>query len=375
MPSLTLTPDLPTHQTALLVASAGTYALSHTQPLPPLDPTTVLVRTRAVALNPSDAKMVDFSPATGCVGGYDFAGHVVALGSEACTLAPHLQIGDRVCGVVFGANPGGAQVGAFAEYVAAEAGFVLRLPDDLAWEDAAGMGVAVATVGLALYHSMGLRMPEAGKGPNSEEQTRNGEVEWAFVYGGSTACGTMAIQMLKLSGYKVVTACSPRSFPLCTAYGASVCFDYHSATCAADIRMHTRSRLAIALDCITDAQTMALCYSAVGDCGGKYEALDPFPMRIHTRSDIKPHWVFVLSMFGQAINMKGAFKRKLRPQDGEFERRWFQRVQALWEENKIRSHPPRVMEGGLEKVAEGIDEVRKGNISGEKLIYLVGGGR
>ena len=198
MPSLTLTTDLPTYQTALVAASAGTYVLSHTQPLPPLGPTTVLVRTRAVALNPSDAKMIDLSPAPGCVGGYDFAGHVVALGSEIYAQAPHLQVGDRVCGVVFGSNPGAAQVGAFTEYVAAEAGFVLRLPDDVAWEHAAGMGVAVATVGLALYHSMGLRMPEAGKDPNSREETQNGEAEWAFVYGGSTACGTMAIQMLKL---------------------------------------------------------------------------------------------------------------------------------------------------------------------------------
>ncbi|EHL03026.1 hypothetical protein M7I_0998 [Glarea lozoyensis 74030] len=49
--------------------------------------------------------------------------------------------------------------------------------------------------------------------------------------------------------------------------------------------------------------------------------------------DITPHWVFVLTMFGQAIAMKGAFKRKKRPQDVEFAKKWFVRMQELLDGN------------------------------------------
>jgi NADPH:quinone reductase-like Zn-dependent oxidoreductase len=188
---------LPATQTALLVQSSGEYALSTSTPLPPISPTTVLIRTAAVALNPADAKMVDFSGCTsvGCIGGYDFAGYVVALGSAAESKRQshnmeQLRVGDRVCGLVFGANAGRREVGAFCEYVAAEATFLLRIPIHMAFEQAAGLGVAVATVGMALYQSLELPWPAARR--------KGAKGSFALVYGGSTACGTMAIQALKL---------------------------------------------------------------------------------------------------------------------------------------------------------------------------------
>lgn len=36
---------------------------------------------------------------------------------------------------------------------------------------------------------------------------------------------------------------------------------------------------------------------------------------------------------------------------------------------KIKVHPPAVREGGLEKALEGVDDLRWGKVSGQKLIY------
>jgi aspyridone synthetase trans-acting enoyl reductase len=116
---------------------------------------------------------------------------------------------------------------------------------------------------------------------------------------------------------------------------------------------------------------MKVCYEAMGAAGGKYTGLEPFSMQLHTRSDIKPHWIFVLTMFGQAIRLKGPYKRRERPQDVAFETDWFSRVQELLDCGLVRPHPVRVMQGGLEALVEGINEVRLGKVSGEKLVYNI----
>ncbi|EPE30954.1 GroES-like protein [Glarea lozoyensis ATCC 20868] len=347
-------------QTALRVGGNGKYKLDSSAKIPVPRPTCVLVRNVAVALNPADAKMVDLSASSGAIGGYDFAGEIVTVGSE---VTRDLKIGDRVCGPVFGNNPGNPDCGAFCEYVEVEAQLVLRIPDNMSFEDGAGLGIASATVGMALYHSIGLPMAPVSRGKAQEE--------FALVYGGSTSCGTLAVQLLVHSGYKVIATCSPKNFPLLKSLRATGVFDYRSPNCASDILKATKNTLGIVLDCITDRTTMKLCYGVMGDKGGKYTSLDPFPIPMHTRSDITPHWVFVLTMFGQAIAMKGAFKRKKRPQDVEFAKKWFVRMQELLDGNVIKPHPIRVIPGGLDAVVEGINELRLGKVSGEKLVVRV----
>jgi NADPH:quinone reductase-like Zn-dependent oxidoreductase len=166
----------------------------------------ILVKVQATALNPVDAKMVDLHGPSldGCVGGYDFAGYIVAIGSKAQTQEPPhdtpLQVGSRVAGIVLGGNPLRPRVGAFCEYVLADPKFVLIIPDVISFEEGASLGLPVATAGMALYQSLGLKLPaENGSPPDTRAETEEQiNDEWALVLGGSSATGTMAIQMLKL---------------------------------------------------------------------------------------------------------------------------------------------------------------------------------
>jgi len=64
----------------LKAALSARIALHQDAPLPHLAPDMALVRTVAVAINPVDAKTVDYSPAVGPIHRYDFAGIVLALG-------------------------------------------------------------------------------------------------------------------------------------------------------------------------------------------------------------------------------------------------------------------------------------------------------
>jgi NADPH:quinone reductase-like Zn-dependent oxidoreductase len=48
---------------------------------------------------------------------------------------------------------------------------------------------------------------------------------WFFIYGGSSSVGQYAIQLAKLSGYKVATVASPHNFKLVKDFGAEIVFD------------------------------------------------------------------------------------------------------------------------------------------------------
>lgn len=183
MPHL-ITP-LPPTQTAILQSSTGALTIASTS-TPKPSSTQLLVRTHAVALNPTDYKMPLLQPSPGALAGCDFAGTIISLGSSVSAVRPDLQIGDRVCGAVHGSNPIDHGSGAFADFVVAEVGLVLKVPAAWQWEEAAAVGgIGWGTLGLALWEALGL-------------EWRGGKGAAVLVYGGATATGTMACQVLKL---------------------------------------------------------------------------------------------------------------------------------------------------------------------------------
>ena len=184
------TVKLPSWQTAIVAQETGKLVLQTSACVPSLPPQGALVHTKAVAINPADAKMLDYSAVAGAVHGYDFSGIIVALGADAPT---HLAVGDRVAGLVHGMNSLQPDVGAFAEYVPAHADLLLKIPDSMSFEEGASLGTGVATAGLALFHNLAV--------PASLDNPWDGDsgVDTGFVLvaGGSTATGTRAIQFLK----------------------------------------------------------------------------------------------------------------------------------------------------------------------------------
>lgn len=174
-------------QRALKVQRAGQIHLVEDAPLPEIGPDEVLVQVKAIAINPFDAKSLDLSPTMGATMGCDFAGVVTSLGEDV-EKTPSINVGDRVCGFAFGNNPNRLDNGSFAEFVAAPAKLLMRIPKSMSFETATTFGVGVATTGLALFHELQLALP----------QTSEANLGYVLVYGGSTATGTMMIQMLRL---------------------------------------------------------------------------------------------------------------------------------------------------------------------------------
>lgn len=184
--------QLPAKQTAVVQDDEGKPTLIHDASVPDLQPGTLLVKTVAVALNPSDYKMGLAFTSPGAVIGGDFAGHIIAIDPEAQALRPDLRVGDAVCGMVHGSNPGDHQGGSFAEYVRVLAHLVLKVPADMSLADASTLGCALLTSSMAIWDVLQITAT-----PESVAK----EPVPVLVYGGSTSSGTMAVQLLRLWVY------------------------------------------------------------------------------------------------------------------------------------------------------------------------------
>jgi NADPH:quinone reductase-like Zn-dependent oxidoreductase len=92
--------DIPLVQVAIVGKKGGGLELNHSANVPVLEDDMVLVKNMAVAVNPVDTKMAAPHLVTpGTIAGHDFAGEVVAIGSNAWT-ATSIGVGDKVCGAV-----------------------------------------------------------------------------------------------------------------------------------------------------------------------------------------------------------------------------------------------------------------------------------
>ncbi|KAM0544848.1 hypothetical protein ACHAPJ_011593 [Fusarium lateritium] len=323
-------------------------------PLPQLRDDYVLVKTKAVAINPADWKSIDYIATPGETVGCDYSGVVVEVGAR---VRKDIRPGDRVAGMVHGSNASSHEDGAFAEYVMAKGDLSISIPDDMTFGAAATMGAGIVTVGQSLYQSLALPLPKA-----TPRDT------FVLIYGGSTATGSLAIQFAKLSGLKVVTTCSPRHETWIRELGADYVFDYKSPTCAADIRKVTNSRLAHAFDTIASKDTAQMCCDAIGSEGGIYTSLEPVPEL--PRLDVINKSTMVFSAIGEGFQIAGN-DVPASPADYEFACKFTKLAQDLLFQNEFQVHPVSLQSGGLDKVLDGVNKLREGSVSGVKLVYTI----
>ncbi|EOA86427.1 uncharacterized protein SETTUDRAFT_110023 [Exserohilum turcica Et28A] len=345
---------------ALVGDEAGGYRLAHNIEIPCPKPGTMLCRVHAVAVSPYDAKISDYSNIPGAIGGCDFAGIVVEVGDDV----KRFKAGDRILAVTFGLNALDKSAGAFAEYALATEDLACHVPDDMSLSQASSVGLAVATAGLALFQAPGLQLSMPRRETPEQESP-----PFVLVSGGATDTGTMAIQLLKIAGYTPIVTCSPRNNTLCTSYGAAACFDYHSASCGADIRSHTSNSLLYVFDCVTDTETMRMCYSALGSSGGKYIAIEALDCAIkYTRRDVVADWLMAPTIMGSPVLISGTYGRPSTPAHRRFGAAFFALVETLLREGKLKGHPVQMRDGGLAKIPTYVDNVRVRGVQAQRQV-------
>jgi len=162
----------------------------------------VLVEVAATAVNRADLLQrqgfYDPPPGSSPYPGLECAGRIVALGPGVAGWG----VGDEVCALLAG--------GGYAERVAVPVGQLLPVPKGVSLEEAAALPEAACTVWSNIFMVAHLRPAET-----------------VLVHGGASGIGTMAIQLAKAVGAKVlVTAGSAGKLARCAELGADVGIDY-----------------------------------------------------------------------------------------------------------------------------------------------------
>jgi NADPH:quinone reductase-like Zn-dependent oxidoreductase len=220
-------PEMTDENTALWLPRPGAAFEVGPAPYTPPAAHEVVVRVRAVAVNPIDAM-----PGVGyrvvlpwlkfpAVVGYDVAGEVVEVGTGVTRLQP----GHRVIGCAAGLEKSRnrAAEGAFQHYVVLLEHMVCPIPNSLSFEQAAvlPLGLSTAATGLFQRDHLGLALPSA---------TPADRLETVLVWGGSTSVGSNAIQLARNAGYRVLATASPHNFAYIQSLGAAETVDYRSRT-------------------------------------------------------------------------------------------------------------------------------------------------
>jgi len=353
---------MPTSRNALVTSkNGGRLELAHDVEIPSLQPDMMLCRVRAVGLNPGDVKSSDYTSCSGLISGFDFAGEILEVGVGV----ERFKKGDRIAGFAHGYNSDDKSTGAFSDIVLADQNFALVLPEDWTYGQGAVLGTALGTAGFALSHYLNIPLPVHG----CEERNNDGG-EYVLVSGGATATGIMAIQLLSMAGFRPVATCSPAKSALVRSLGAVATFDYHSSTCGADIRLLTRNKLTRVLDCITTAESMTMCYTAIGSSGGRYIGLDPISPHVkYSRRDVSADWAMAVAMFGYPVRLVGDYGRAAAPALRELAKGIYSTGKMLISKGFLQRPLTQIRAGGLAAVIEGIDDLRQGRVTGTKLVY------
>jgi putative PIG3 family NAD(P)H quinone oxidoreductase len=173
-------------------------------PDPEPGPGDVLVSVAAAGLNRADLLQRKglYPPPPGAppYPGMECSGRIEAVGAEVTGWQP----GDEVCALMAG--------GGYAEKVAVPAGQVLPIPGTLGIVDAAALPEAACTVYSNVFQVGGLTPGET-----------------ILVHGGASGIGTVAIQLARANGARVIcTAGTAEKLARCRALGADVAISYRN---------------------------------------------------------------------------------------------------------------------------------------------------
>jgi NADPH:quinone reductase-like Zn-dependent oxidoreductase len=201
-------------------------------PYTPAAANEVVVRARAIAVNPVDGlpgflyRIILPWLTFPAVVGSDVAGEVVEIGPGVTRLQP----GGRVLGHAFGVEKSQNRPaeGAFQQHVVLMQHMVSAIPGSLSFEQAAVLPLALSTAASGMFQKdqLGLALPAVD--PVDRAET-------VLVWGGSTSVGSNAIQLARNAGYRVVATASPHNFDYVRSLGAAEAVDYHSPAAVDEI--------------------------------------------------------------------------------------------------------------------------------------------
>mgnify|MGYP001129730570 CR=1 FL=1 len=199
-----------------------------TMPEPILGPTAVLVKVHATSINPVDTKIRQAGSWAGveppAIIGYDVSGVVEAVGDAV----EDFDVGDEV----FYTPEIFVGQGSYAEYHLADASIVAPKPPSLSHAEAASLPLVGGIAWDSLVVAGGLQVGET-----------------ALIHGVG-GVGSLAVQIAKASGARVMAVCNGHMVERAKELGADVAIDYESEDFAEVVSEVTGDGVDLVLDTV-----------------------------------------------------------------------------------------------------------------------------
>ncbi|KAK5027914.1 hypothetical protein LTS07_006790 [Exophiala sideris] len=333
-----------TTQKALVVVRKGEYELIDTHAFPTLmNEEEVVIRNLATGLNPIDWKSVDYNfclPAFPWVTGREMAGVVEKVGSQVTTC----KAGDRVWTSTYYRD---SRAGCFQEFVTVPQHTVLPIPPKMGFESAACLGVAALTAAMTLWKWLCVPQP-------TTTESKPGAEGYLLVWGGSSVTGQYTIQLAKASRFSVIAVCSEKTRGLVHSLGADhiITRDSKSNQAILDcIRSVGADRITRAVD-LVGTDTAPFCMAALSKTAPSHFA----PLAMMKAGEAVPPNVTLHSV---------EMKRFVLDKES---RRYAESLNKLSEAGRLKEPVLEVLKGGLGRVREGLEMVKKGDLMGRKIV-------
>ncbi|KAF2667823.1 GroES-like protein [Microthyrium microscopicum] len=371
-----------TQRVLLLHAMKEKYRLEEKYEMPKiLHPEEIIVRTDAIGLNPIDWKAPDFGfgiPQLPCISGRDFAGTVVLDAKKAS----RINTGDVVIGI--STDYRDLRKSAFQEYVVVNEFNSCRIPKNISQTKAASLGVAFVAAALSLGICCGVdfsSLMEKNKGPdllqivrslsdgvlpkdiaaeclsgiNSSERPKRGD--WIAFWGGSSTTAIIAAQLAKLCGLKVISIVDVEKHGS-KQFGRVVdlLVDSHNPERAINIvRSVTGGKLRFGIDTIgkiTASSLSETLQTTSDDTITRSHLIGLSGVPKENKEGLAYHTV-PIKLFHEVQSV------------GESLMVW---LEKLLKDSEISLPDTLVLPGGLGAINDGLDMMRRGEISGKRLV-------
>ena len=131
----------------------------------------------------------------------------------------------------------------------------------------------------------------------------------------------------------------------------------------------TSDKLQYVLDTIANTSSAQICANALSSSGGGlYVNLMGIDM---PRKDVENVFFLGYTVTGEAFEIEGE-RWDAVPEDYELAKKFYSLTEKLLEQGKLKTHVAEVRDGGLRGILQGMEDLKKGKVSGVKLVYRIG---
>ncbi|KAL1684121.1 chaperonin 10-like protein [Schizophyllum commune] len=331
----------------------------------------VLIKNNAVASNPKDWKGPKwfYGEDEAYVEGNDVAGIIVAVGQDVS----EYKVGDRVAAFTkirsrdnkvrlenwsqfVRSSRRTAKYGAYQQYTVAPASVTFPIPDNTTFEEAATLPLAAMTAAIGLFVRLGIPAPETPEAVSNAGKA-------IIINGAASSVGAFAVQLAKRAGlYAVGTAGSSKDYA--KELGADMVIDY---------REHEGDALIDALVAAIGDRPTPWAYDAVSEHGsalmlartlskiaksGKITTVLPIP-------DEEP------AQFPAGIAYELTRVATAHTDDAKFAADHYRKFSHWLAAESFKPNRPKILPGGLQSVAHGLELLETGKVHAEKLVYRI----